>query len=46
MESAKLDEIGIGHVGECSRRGEGGVTSECRLELNSALACSARKRER
>jgi hypothetical protein len=35
-----LAEIGIGRVGELGRRGEGGVTSECRIELNMALACS------
>lgn len=35
-----LDETGTGRVGECGRRGEGGVTSECRIELNIALACS------
>lgn len=35
-----LDDIGTGRVGECGRRGEGGVTSVCRIELNIALACS------
>jgi hypothetical protein len=35
-----FDATGTGRVGECGLRGEGGVTSECKIELNIALACS------
>lgn len=33
-----------GRVGDAGRRGEGGVTSLCRMELNIALACSSGER--
>jgi hypothetical protein len=34
-----LDEV-VGRWGEMGRRGEGGVTSVWRIEVNIALACS------
>ena len=34
-----LDEV-VGRWGETGRRGEGGVTSVWRIEVNIALACS------
>lgn len=36
----ELDEIGAGRVGDTGLRGDGGVTSVCRIELKIALACS------
>lgn len=38
--AAEPDAIGTGRVGEIGRRGEGGVTSVCSIELKIALACS------
>lgn len=38
----ELDEIGAGRVGDTGLRGDGGVTSVCRIELKIALACSER----
>jgi len=40
VDGVPLDDTGMGRVGECGRRGEGGVTSVCRMELKIALACS------
>jgi len=40
VDGVPLDDTVMGRVGECGRRGEGGVTSVCRMELNIALACS------
>jgi len=34
------DGIEVGRVGEIGLRGDGGVTSVCRIELKIALACS------
>lgn len=34
------DAIGAGRVGDMGLRGEGGVTSVCRIEVKIALACS------
>jgi hypothetical protein len=38
--AVELDGIGAGRVGDTGLRGEGGVTSVCRIELKIALACS------
>ena len=37
-----LEEV-VGRWGETGRRGEGGVTSVWRMEVNIALACSVGK---
>lgn len=41
VDGGPLEGMGIGRVGEWGRRGEGGVTSDCRIDVNIALACSA-----
>lgn len=35
-----LDEEALGRTGETGRRGEGGVTSVWRMDVNIAFACS------
>lgn len=37
-----LDEEALGRTGETGRRGDGGVTSVCNIDVKIALACSAR----
>ena len=41
--AVEVDGIGAGRVGDTGLRGDGGVTSVCRIELKIALACSVCK---
>lgn len=37
-----LDEEALGRTGDTGRRGDGGVTSVCNIDVKIALACSTR----
>ena len=39
---AEPEAMAMGRVGEMGRRGDGGVTSVCSIELKMALACSVK----
>jgi hypothetical protein len=43
--AVELEGIGAGRVGDIGLRGDGGVTSVCRIELKIALACSVGESE-
>jgi hypothetical protein len=39
-----LDEEALGRTGDTGRRGDGGVTSVCNIDVKIALACSVREK--
>lgn len=40
VDGGAVDDDATGRVGEAGRRGEGGVTSVCSIDVNRAFACS------
>ena len=38
-----VEAVVVGRVGDTGRRGEGGVTSVCNIEVNIEFACSIQK---
>jgi hypothetical protein len=46
VEGGAVDDDATGRVGETGRRGEGGVTSVCSMDVKIAFACSAKMMSR